>query len=536
MPDSTNSITVPPPVARGSARALRLTLKQVLAGNPFYLASAGLLLYGINQLTTDPKMVGAELPMLRFNFLALLIYEILLVVTSIALLRRAIWYDAMLLFGLTNLFIIVPFSLISRAVFLSGNLAWLMSLGGAALAVAKFWAFKRYAPELNLPRRLLTFGFILLAANAYAPLFFKKIANDPEQSQKWLTWIWVLVLPVLAGFANFLPRTVGRGNAPGRRKWLPGLVFFAWVVVTVCHVGGIGYATSFKWQLALLAPAVWMMAWTMQWRLADFTGQPNPIRDQVFRFGLLLLPLLAVDSKWILPLVAALNVMVYGLRFALKDRGRVALIQFLGAVAILLAGLPMAFIHQLTPGLARADWVLLALFGSWFWLIFLSRDPRVGAMAATALCGFCFYFAPEFFRYAVQGALVSLLAHSLRWEDHANRGASALRNLAGVVWLWLALDAWREPGQPARVVIDAGAVALLFGYFLHAWLGRAWQPKMVLVYAGMVLLSEPVLICSRALYQKSSGMVAIAGSFLLFALGSIAAFTKPRWGNTDAPR
>ena len=97
--------------------------KRIMAGNPFYLASAGFLLYGINQLTTDSKLVGSELPMLRFNFCALALYEIMLVGTAILLIRRRIWYDALLLFGLTNLFVIVPFSLISRAVFLSPHLA-----------------------------------------------------------------------------------------------------------------------------------------------------------------------------------------------------------------------------------------------------------------------------------------------------------------------------------------------------------------------------------------------------------------------------
>jgi hypothetical protein len=62
---------------------LQFAFKRILAGNPFYLASAGLLLYGINQLTTDPKLVGAEFPMLRFNFCALVVYEIMLVFTAI---------------------------------------------------------------------------------------------------------------------------------------------------------------------------------------------------------------------------------------------------------------------------------------------------------------------------------------------------------------------------------------------------------------------------------------------------------------------
>ena len=102
---------------------VRKWTKRIIAGNPFYLLSAGLLLYGINLLTTDPKLVGAEFSMLRFNFCALVIYELMLVTTAIALARRRIWYDALLLVGLSNVFVIVPFSLISRAVFLNSTLA-----------------------------------------------------------------------------------------------------------------------------------------------------------------------------------------------------------------------------------------------------------------------------------------------------------------------------------------------------------------------------------------------------------------------------
>jgi uncharacterized MnhB-related membrane protein len=138
MSESMDSTSTSPPVGHELVSPLRTMFKRIMAGNPFYLASAGLLLYGINQLTTDPKLVGAEFPMLRFNFCALLLYEIMLVCTAITLIRRRIWYDAMLLFGLTNLFIIVPFSLISRAVFLSPHLAITMSIIGATLASAKF--------------------------------------------------------------------------------------------------------------------------------------------------------------------------------------------------------------------------------------------------------------------------------------------------------------------------------------------------------------------------------------------------------------
>src|SRR5579859_5028537 len=125
---------LPTPAALTNADAsgvIKGLFKRFLASNPFYLTSAGLLLYGINQITTDSKWVSTELPMLKFNFCALLIYEIMLVFTAITLARRRIWYDALLLFGLANLFIIVPFSLVSRTIFISYHPALIMTFSGA---------------------------------------------------------------------------------------------------------------------------------------------------------------------------------------------------------------------------------------------------------------------------------------------------------------------------------------------------------------------------------------------------------------------
>src|SRR2546423_1384554 len=98
-----------------------------LSSNPFYLASAGFLLYGVNRVSSDSRLGGAEVSQLTFNFCALFAYEILLVVTSILLARRQIWYDSILLVGLENLFVLIPFSLVSRTVLLSPGLGLVMT-------------------------------------------------------------------------------------------------------------------------------------------------------------------------------------------------------------------------------------------------------------------------------------------------------------------------------------------------------------------------------------------------------------------------
>lgn len=538
MQDSISPAAGTQPTANNFVGSFRSIFKRILAGNPFYLASAGLLLYGINQLTTDSKLVGAEFPMLRFNFCALFLYEIMLVCTAILLIRRKIWYDALLLFGLTNLFVIVPFSLISRAVFLSSHLALAMSICGAALAVAKFWAFKRYAPELNLPRRLLLFGLLLLLVNASAPLLFKRIALDLDQISKWLNFVWEFLLPALAGLGIFLPRTSWRtekfalpipGDTPGGQRWLPTALFSAWMIVTAFHFGGIGYSNSYVWNWSLLVPIAWVMAWTAYIRVTDFVTKPNRLLEQILLSLPLLLPLLAIGSERILTVFAGLNLVIYGLLFIRKDRKFVALTRLLGAIGILCGSLPIPWISNIVPGVERPEWVVLSVFACFFWLIFWSRDPRIALLGAMCLIGLCLWFAPGFGHYAVQVALVSLLAHSLRWDERVHKGATILCFVASMAWSLVSCSWLFDSVHPEWLLVELAAGTLLAIYLLHALLFRRWKRLIVPVSAASVLLSEPAMITGKWLNCDTPGMLAVIGSFLLFALGSIAAFSKPKW-------
>lgn len=538
MEVSTNPGPEPHPAANEFVTSLRSLCKRIMAGNPFYLMSAGLLLYGINQLTTDSKLVGAEFPMLRFNFCALALYEIMLVGTAILLIRRKIWYDALLLFGLTNLFVIVPFSLISRAVFLSPHLALAMTICGAALAVAKFWAFKRYAPELNLPRRLLFFGVLLLLVNASAPLLFKRIALDLDQVSKWLNFIWEFLLPVLAGLGIFLPRPpqrTGRSALPsqedprGSAKWMPAAIYFGWMVVTACHFGGIGYSNSYVWNWSLLVPIAWVMMWTAYVRIADFVTRPNRLFEQIVLSAPLLLPLPAIGSERELLIFSGLNLVIYGLLMIRKDRNLPTLVRLLGAVAIFCSSLPAAWINHVLPGVDRPEWAMLSVVVCFFWLIFRFRDPRIAMFGALGLTGLCFYFAPTLSHYAIQIALISLLAHSLRWDDPEHKGAKTLRFLAGIIWTLISCSWLFNSTHPERLLIDCAAGALLVIYLLQAILLRRWKHRILPISASLILSSEPITILGSWLDRETPGMLAVVGSFLLFALGSIAAFSKPKW-------
>ena len=517
---------------------LRSLFKRIIAGNPFYLASAGFLLYGINQLTADSKLVGAGLPILRFNFCALALYEIMLVGTAILLIRRRIWYDALLLFGLANLFVIVPFSLISRAVFLSSNLALTMTICGAGLAIAKFWAFKRYARELNLPGRLLFFGALLLLVNASAPLLFKKISFDMDKVTEWLNFAWQFLLPALAGLGIFLPRPSRRtgrsalplsGDASGGQKWLPAAVYFGWVIVTACHLGGIGYSNSYVWNYSLLVPIAWVLAWTAYVRITDFITAPNRLIEQTVSLVPLLLPLLAIGSKHIFLFFSGLNLLIYSLLLIRNAGNFLALTRLLGAITIFSVGLPAPWISYILPEVGRSEWAMVSAAVCFFGLIFRFRDPRIAILGTLALIGICCYFAPDVSRYAVQAALVSLLVHSLRWDDKTHKGAMTLRFLAVTLWCLLSCSWLVNSVQPERLLVNSAAGALLIIYLLRALIYRRWNHRLIPIGASLVLLLEPTTVLASWLNGETPGMLAVASSFLLFALGSIAAFSKPKW-------
>jgi hypothetical protein len=513
------------PDASGAIKAM---FKKFLASNPFYLTSAGLLLYGINQITTDTKWLSTELPMLKFNFCALLIYEIMLVCTAITLARRHIWYDALLLFGLANLFIIVPFSLVSRTIFISYHPALTMTLSGAGLAVATFWAFKSYVPELNLPRRLLFFGALLLLANAYAPLLFFKADYNPLLIKKWLDYFWLIVFPAFAVLANFIPRTGHLGDSPGQRRWLPMVIYLGWFLVTGCHLGGLGYCNSFVWSNSLLVPAAWVIVWSIQFRLAEFVTRPILTFKKLWSFVPLAIPLLAVDSPRLLVVFAVLNLIAYGIRFGGQPHRRLALIQMLTALTMVLSALPLTWVSGLLPEVTREEWIYLSAFTCFSWLIFLSRDPRLGLVVALSVSAGCINYSQAYFFAAVQVALVTLLAHSLRWDEQVHRGTAFLRHSAGVLWTLCSYVCFNAFSPPLRLLVVLMAVALLSAYVLRGLIWRHWKPVSVGVYASLVLTLQPAMWTTEALDQESPGILAIAVSFLLFGLGSAAAFSKTR--------
>jgi hypothetical protein len=115
VPDVVLSPVPAPSTQPSNKRPLSWWLKRFLACNPFYLVSAMLLLYGLYQVSIDPRFFSKEVSQLTINYTSLQLYEILLVVTAVFLARRRIFYDSTLLVTLENMLVLVPFILISEA-------------------------------------------------------------------------------------------------------------------------------------------------------------------------------------------------------------------------------------------------------------------------------------------------------------------------------------------------------------------------------------------------------------------------------------
>src|SRR5260221_6636947 len=152
--------------------AIRKWVRLLLDGNPFYIASAALLLFGINRLSIDPRFLSGEEAKLIFNFSALQVYELLLIGVVLFLAARRIFYDSTLLVVLESLVLLVPFILVTHAAMIGRGLALVLCGLSAGLVVLRFTALKNWFSELNLPGRALVLLGGLVFLNGAIPFLF----------------------------------------------------------------------------------------------------------------------------------------------------------------------------------------------------------------------------------------------------------------------------------------------------------------------------------------------------------------------------
>ena len=521
-------------------------LRKLFACNPFYLVSAALLLFGCYRVSIDAPLFSLETARLLFNFTAVQVYEVLLVVTAIFLARRSIWYDSTLLVGLESLLVFVPFIFISLAALIDSHMAQTMCLAGGAVAVMRFGSLKRFFRRLNLPSVLLGVGFVLLALNITLPLVYRRYGEDiigayinsgPAHAMN--LRVWMLVLPVAFALVNLLPRSSETGVLLPQHRWLPTGLFSLWIIVTCVHLYSLGYIYQFDFFYEQTAPALWVLAWTVCLQLnRNFPKLNGPVKN------LLMLPPVFValfagsplHANLAFLILTALNIAIFcGISFYERNL-RFARHLLFASLLMLVAGLPEGWLQFVVPGLTRAGTVAAGVVVYLlFWTVLL-RNPKLAILGSivlgSAVASLFNHHAGAGY-WAFQGGLIFMLLHSLRWNDAEHQGANTVRTVAGLVWVlqsfvWVNSDAGKfwMPCIPGVMVL---------GIYLAAQMLRGkWNHFAVPAAATLVILSGPGSATADSVRTMPAGILAVIGSFLLFGFGTAAALTRHVWHKQES--
>lgn len=527
---------IPSPPPHPAHRPLSWWLRKFFACNPFYLVSAALLLYGCYRVSIDETFTDHETARLLFNFSSVQVYELLLLGVAIFLARRCLWYDSMLLVGLENLLVFVPFILISLAALTGPWLTGSVCGAGVILAALRFGGLKRYFTQLNLPGSLLGAGSLLLALNVALPLTYRhyinfKIGTHLDAGPDYLMneCMWLLVLPAALALANVLPRTRTSGDFLPPSPWLPPGFFALWITVTGVHLWVLDYVYGYYLRPDLFAPVGWVLAWTVCLRV--------PAKHDALKYALMVpvvaAPFLASTpgaEKTYLALMA-LNVAAFGiLRFLCggnpfaRQAGHLAY----ASAVLLIAGLPENWLPVAPHGATAGGCVAAGLAGYLlFWTAWL-RNPKL-AVAGAILFGIAIAVLSDGHlsaNWALQGGFVFFLLHSLRWNDAEHAGAGAGRNFIAILWamhsfVWMNSDGARfwMPFIPGLLV--------LYGVLLRC--RGIWRWLAVPVSALAVILSGPCCVAIDHLRSTPAGLLAVIASFLFLGLGTAAALTRDFW-------
>jgi hypothetical protein len=517
--------------------------RRLLACNPFYLVSAALLLYGCYEISTDPEVQRQNLLHLFLNFGSIQVYELLLVATAIFLARRRIWYDSTLLFGLENLLLSVPFILISQGALVGQQLrekhfTWELCLTAGILAALRMGGLKRFMGNLNFPRRSVAVGMAFLAANVALPATYRalhegKVGTHVEAGAAYYTneFAWLLLLPGLCALALAVPAMVHQGEPWPERGWLPAGMFGLWLTGTAVHLYCLGYIYDFDLRGELVAPALWILVWMIQRRATDL--KLKPVRETVLLIPPLLATLVAISpagDKVFLSLTL-LNAVLYAI-LCFARGNQVALHLLVISLAALVGGFPEEWGRKIFAEFNRAEclWGAAAAYGL-FWTMW-SRNPAsgvFGGLIAGLITGGTVASGNRLgvAHWAIQAGLVVLLMHSLRWEDRYHSGAAWLRALACGMWVAHTCF-WMRMGGSFWMA-SCTAIPLILVYFAGRFLIGEWGPRILPLAVLLVILSGPADTGAVRLRTFSTGVLAMIGSFVLFAIGTVAAMTKHRW-------
>jgi hypothetical protein len=544
----TISIPAPSIPAPSDPKPFSYWARRFLVCNPFFLVSAALLLFGMYRVSIDRDLFGEEISQLAFNLSSLEFYELLLVGTAIFLASRRIWYDSTLLVGLENIFVFVPFILVSQVALINTHVVWVVCALTAVIAIARFGALKRHFGELNFPTGLLLMGAALLAINigllaTYRVLGETKMGWVPDSGRHFVInqITWLIVLPAALFMANFLPHARETGSLLPQRRWLPAGFFSLWIAATGVHLYCLNYVYNFRFGLEMLVPAVWMLAWTLYRRGPEVLTWASRAPQYALAIAALLIPLAAASATGtkIFFTLTALNAAIYAVMCLRERDGHFARHLLFASVVMLVCGMPNEWLaihnEHFALNLHRETLIRLGLAVYLMLYIVLSRNPKTGifgSILVTVMVIAAFPRHDATIHWAVQSGLVFLLLHSLRWIDHEHQGARAVRIMAASLWMlhtviWVRADAalWM-PCIPGGIVLAA--------YLITQFLRGRWDTLILPTASIMTVLSGPGNSLIGSLHSAPVGLLAVIGSFLLFALGIAAALTKHRWHRTSA--
>ena len=164
----------------------------------------------------------------------------------------------------------------------------------------------------------------------------------------------------------------------------------------------------------------------------------------------------------------------------------------------------------------------------------MSRNPKAGILGSvlvTLLVGVLFSRHDSAIHWALQSGLVFPLLHSLRWDDAEHQGARAVRFIAAGLWV-LHAAIWAGSGAAMWMPCLQGAIVLA-AYLITQLLRGRWDTFILPAASILTVLSGPGNAFVLRLQSAPIGLLAVVGSFLLFALGTAAALTKHQWHKTS---
>lgn len=535
-----------PSITDRSPTDFRRIVRYLLAGNPFFVLSAVLLLYAMRRLSFDSHLFSTEVSQLVFNFSSFQFYEIVLIGTAVLLARRRIWYDSTLLVFIESMFAFVPLMLVSQALLVENSMAAFLCLAGAALFAIRTGTLTRFIRPLNFPPRLLIVAGVLLIVNVAAPVFTRHLHRELT-SAKWddiamrlANVEWFLVAPALVAIALLLPRKTKDSPAYFSRMEFPLLTLLIWVAGTAVHFYCINYVYDLprgELRLALTIPTIWTACWIL-WARANDVKWSSEKYGQIYERILLTASVVALvipalsNDRGILLTLGAINVALFTV-LSIKCRNwfNLLLLAVSGAAVVSAVRIGSFTSHVPDTEIQLGQTFYIAIAAFLLLRSALSRNPRwglLGGVVATLVAPQFHYWFESFLEFTQIG-LTFLVLHSLRWDDKLDPHSRQARVLVVLAWLancfgWLSFDGTTSFWG----VFISGLVVFVAGLAIR-WMAGHWAHRLIPFAALAAMVMPPGFKTGEMLTHAPVGLMVLLASFLLFAAGIMTALMRSRW-------